>query len=258
MIEAALADTEQFFEASNVTSISAKALKRHKARQDKTAKKIAQLRAEPLRPRTPNQGKYLWSLRNVGCVFGVGEAGVGKTYLASRHAIRQVLDGRVEKVVITRPTDSDPRHRLGFRPGNMKAKMAEWTAPIFQAMKAEVSHAELEKMVLAGTVQILPFESMRGNSVENACFLLDEAQNCTLKDLKLFLTRTGENTQVIINGDPTQCDLTGGNQSGLETVIDMVRRYEIPDCSVTLFDENDVVRSEIASNWVKAFSRLQR
>lgn len=239
---------EHYFEATEPTR--SKAEKRRLRKAEKEDRRISL----PLEPRTPNQRAYLWALQTMPVVIGAGEAGSGKTYLAARMAVRRLIRGEVDKIVITRPTIANPAHRLGFLPGGTRQKMAPWLVPVIQAMGAEVPAAQIEKWMQSGQIEILPFEMMRGRSVERAVFLLDEAQNCTLSDLKLFLTRTGEGTQVIMNGDPAQADISN---SGFSTIMGMVDRFGLT-AAVVRFGPDDVVRSEIAREWVRAFHTLQK
>lgn len=206
-----------------------------------------------LKPRTETQGFYLRCLREDTQIFGVGPAGTGKTYLAARHAMSRLKRHEIERIIVSRPTVSPSRHRMGFLPGNAAAKQRPWLKPIFDAFKDEVTPAVLDRMTQAGQVEVCPFEHMRGLSFHNAVVILDEAQNCDLRDLKLFLTRVGENSQVVICGDLDQTDMP--EDSGLRVVIDLIDRYEWIDASICEFGEDDVVRSEAAKQWVKAFTR---
>jgi phosphate starvation-inducible PhoH-like protein len=244
---------EDFFDQPRRPSnrASRKAAAREERKTQKAVKAPVH-RSEPLVPRNETQADYLAALHDSDQVFGIGPAGTGKTYMAARVGIRAVMDGRKEKICIARVTIAKKKHALGFRPGNQNDKIADWVVPIMDGFKAECSKTAIEAMVKAGKIEFLAFETLRGRSLEKCFVLLDEAQNCDLDDLKLFLTRIGDDTTVVVCGDPTQTDIP---DSGLEQVLDMVDDYNI-DADVIEFTEDDVVRSATAKAWVKAFSAL--
>jgi phosphate starvation-inducible PhoH-like protein len=205
----------------------------------------------PLQPRNATQAKLLKAFNDYDQIFVIGPAGTGKTYLAARHAIRAVLDGHRERVYVARSTVAKPKHRLGFRPGKQNDKVADWLVPIMTGFKAEVSAQTIDRMIKDGKIVLLAFETLRGMSLEQSVVLLDEAQNCDVGDLRLFLTRTGADTQVIVAGD-TDEDQIDIPDSGLAYVAGLVHRYRL-SATVVEFSEADVVRSVIAKEWVKAF-----
>lgn len=207
----------------------------------------------PLIAKTKSQKTYISYLDTCNQVFAVGGAGTGKTYIAARSAFRKVLEGKYEKIIIARPTVAPTKHKMGFLPGNADMKLKPWLIPILSAFRDEASQAEIDILKNSGCIEFVSFEHMRGRTFKDSVVLLDEAQNCDFRDLKLFLTRIGENSLVIINGDTDQVDI---EDSGLERIIDMIDRYKI-NAAVVLFDENDVVRSQTASEWVKAFSKVK-
>jgi phosphate starvation-inducible PhoH-like protein len=244
---------EDFFDTPRRTTN--RAGRKAAARQERKTQKATKLfvsKSEPLIPRNENQGDYLAALNESDQVFGIGPAGTGKTYMAARVGIRSVMDGRKDKICIARVTIAKKKHALGFRHGNQNDKIADWVVPIMDGFKAECSKTTIEAMVKSGKIEFLAFETLRGRSLENCFVLLDEAQNCDLDDLKLFLTRIGEATTVVVCGDPSQTDIP---DSGLEKVLDMIDDYDI-DADVVEFTEDDVVRSATAKAWVKAFSAL--
>lgn len=242
------ADTSPYFDAPRTSRSSRKAAQRNERRQSKASRESH--RAPPLVGLNPNQCDYIEALRESDQVFGIGPAGAGKTYIAARTAIRKILDGEKEVLMIARPTVSKKKHGQGFLPGKLDAKLAPWMIPIMTGIKAECSQGTIDRLMAEGKIEFLSFEHMRGRSLENAVVILDEAQNCDLGDLKLFLTRIGENTQVIVCGDETQTDIP---DSGLSSVLDMIDDFDVP-AEVIEFSEDDVVRSPIAKAWVKAFS----
>lgn len=183
-------------------------------------------------------------------MFAVGAAGTGKTYLAARIAARRLIDGEIDKIIVSRVTVSKPKHALGFLPGKVEAKMLPWVQPLIDGLRAEVSAATLETWQQEGKFVIAAFEHMRGRTFDRCMLILDEAQNADHGDLKLFLTRTGEGTQVIVTGDLDQIDIP---DSGLTRVIEMVERFNVP-AKVIRFSNEDVVRSPLAKAFVKAFA----
>lgn len=224
-----------------------KAQKRAIRRQAKKATTASELK--PFEPITHRQCEYFACLANSNQVFAVGGAGTGKTYIAARHAIRRLIAGDVDQIVIARPTVAKHKHKQGFLPGKLEDKLKPWLVPIMDAFKADVSGTQLDKLMQEGKIEFLSFEHMRGRSINNAVVILDEAQNCDIGDLRLFLTRIGQDTQVIVCGDVDQVDI---EDSGLWRVVEMIRAYGLT-ASLIEFSDDDVVRSEIAKEWVKAF-----
>jgi len=208
-------------------------------------------RSTPLKPKTPNQGRAIAALAESDQVFLVGGAGTGKTYLAGRHAMAKLAANQCEKIVVCRPTAAKEKHKQGFLPGGIEQKLKPWLIPVLDAFAAEVSNGTIEKFKNDGRLEFLAFEHMRGRSIPDAVIILDEAQNCDLQDLRMFLTRVGEGSQVIVCGDVDQVDIPN---SGLEAVLDMIEDFDL-DAEVVEFGPEDVVRSRIAAGWVRAFSR---
>lgn len=208
-----------------------------------------------LEPRSPRQTELIRHLNHHPVVMALGAAGSGKTYVSARHALQRLVAGQIERIVITRPTISAARHRLGFMPGGLDQKMRPWLVPVMDAFRDGASSAQIERYMQTKEIETLAFEHMRGRTIKNGVFLLDEAQNCTLSDLEMFLTRVGENAQIIICGDPRQTDLE--DQSGLATIARMVEEYGL-NAGVVNFGDEDVVRSATAAEWVKAFSERHK
>lgn len=228
------------------TSQSPKALARE---QRKAAKKNP---TGTLTPRNAKQAQLLDLLKKFPVVFAIGAAGSGKTYLAARYAQQQLAAKKKERIVMSRATASAARHKLGFLPGDERQKMAPWLVPIMSALHEGTGAQEIEKYRNEKRLEILPFEHMQGRTIKDGIFLLDEAQNCTFTDLQMFITRIGENAQIIICGDHEQ--VVPGIESGLYDTILMIQEYGL-NAGVVEFDENDVVRSETASEWVKAYKK---
>lgn len=207
-------------------------------------------RQRRLEPRSEKQAELIRLLDKHSVILAIGAAGSGKTYVTARHALQRLDAGLIEKIAITRPTIAQKRHMLGFLPGTDDMKMKPWMVPIMDAFRDGAAPAVIEKFFHLKQIEIIPFEHMRGRTIKDGVFLLDEAQNCTLADLEMFLTRAGENAQIVICGDPDQTDL--GEESGLKTIVEMIQTYDL-SAGIMHFDENDVVRSAVAAEWVKAF-----
>lgn len=238
--------------ASPISTMSEKARRRL---ERKTLRRKTQAASKAFEPRNENQ-RLLFSVLNTHpVVFATGPQGTGKTYVSARHAMRDLLKpgGSTEKIVVTRPTASSQRHRLGFMPGGVGPKMRPWLVPIMDAFRDETSQGQLDKMMQEGTIEIVPFEFMQGRTFHNARVLLDEAENCTFADLELIITRTGEDTTIVLSGDSHQSLI---ENSGLDDVVAMVTAYGL-NAAVIEFTPDDVVRSAVAKEWVRAF-RLKK
>ena len=209
------------------------------------------LRHKQITALNKTQAEYMQAFRTHTQIFSLGPAGTGKTYLATLWGIEQVLNGSKDKFIMSRTTSSKPKHRLGFRPGDQNNKVADWLIPIIEALKDRCGATTIENLEKNGKIVSAAFETMCGRTFKDAIVLLDEAQNCDFDDLNLFLTRTGKNCQVIIDGSLDQIMIP---DSGLERVVDMVEKYNI-NAKVVRFTDDDVVRSEEAAMWVKAFRK---
>lgn len=205
----------------------------------------------PLSPKTETQAFLLECLESSTQVFAVGPAGTGKTYIPSRKAAQALKSGTIDKIYIARPTVAPARHKQGFLPGKLEQKLAPWLVPILDAMKDEVGGKLLDTWMTEKRVEFVSFEHLRGRTLRNCWVILDEAQNCTFGDLKLFLTRKGEDSIYVVTGDIDQVDI---DDSGLEPIIDMIERYDMSPALV-VFSEEECVRSEDAKEWLLAFSR---
>ncbi len=203
----------------------------------------------PILPLTDRQAEYLEALGRSPQVIVLGPAGTGKTYIAGTRAADQLRQRRISKVVITRPNVPSGRS-LGFFPGTLEEKIAPWVAPLTEAMKERMGAGAFEIALKAGDIEIVPFEVMRGRTFKNCLVILDEAQNTTTNEIKMFLTRIGDDCQVIINGDVSQTDLR--ETSGLRTVIHLIKSRMMP-IPVVEFTRADIVRSGICAEWVAAF-----
>ena len=203
----------------------------------------------PIKAFNPTQADYLDALRKSPQVIVLGPAGTGKTWIAATHAADLFRNRRIDKIILTRPNVPCGRS-LGYFPGSLEDKFAPWAAPVAEAIKERVGKAAYDIALKNGSIELVPFEVMRGRSWKNAFVLLDEAQNATPAEIKTFLTRIGEDCTVVINGDISQCDLP--SDSGLRTVIQLIDTQNLP-VPVIEFTRGDIVRSGICAMWVNAF-----
>lgn len=203
----------------------------------------------PIHPLNENQARYLSALSRHEQVFALGPAGTGKTWLAATHAADLLRLHTIDKIILTRPNVPCGRS-LGFFPGDLNEKFAPWAAPVVEAIKERMGRNAFEIALKNGDVEMVPFEVMRGRSFRDAFVLLDEAQNATPSEIKVFLTRIGEGCTTVINGDVTQCDLD--EASGLALALAMIRDQGLP-VPVIEFTAADIVRSGVCGMWVRAF-----
>lgn len=234
------------------STISEKARKRQerKAAKQQTFKRKG---PDPLIPKNVRQKDYLDALEESDQIFATGPAGTGKTYLAARIAAQRLKKGSIDKIYVARATVAPTRHKQGFLPGKLDAKLKPWMVPIFDAFSKEMSSSELDRYMAEKKIEVLSFEHLRGRTLENCFVILDEAQNCTYEDFKLFLTRKGEDCTYVICGDTSQVDASE-IISGLDTILSMIEKYDI-DADIIEFLEEDVVRSAHAKEWVMCFSK---
>jgi len=207
----------------------------------------------PIKPLNPTQGDYLDALRVNPQVIVLGPAGTGKTWIAVTYAADLFRHGQIDKIILTRPNVPCGRS-LGYFPGTLEEKFAPWAAPVIEAIKERMGRAAYDIALKNGDIELLPFEVMRGRSLKNAFVLLDEAQNCTVTEIKTFLTRIGEDCTVVVNGDISQCDLEQG--SGLATIIHLIKSQMLT-VPVIEFTRDDIVRSGVCAMWVRAFDEAR-
>lgn len=204
-----------------------------------------------LLPKNDKQGAYIKALKSNPQVIVTGPAGTGKTYIASTYAASLFLNGQIDKIILTRPNVAAGRS-LGFFPGTMEEKMAPWVIPFTDVLEASMGTEIYQIASKKRQIDIVPFEVMRGRTFNRAFVILDEAQNTSPSEMKMFLTRIGEESQVVLNGDIKQSDLRA--TSGLKFVIDMIQKQKLPVEHIE-FTVDDIVRSDICAMWVKAFDR---
>jgi len=205
-----------------------------------------------LLPKTEKQAEYIRALRTAGQVVVTGSAGTGKTFIASVHAAKMLREGAIDKIVLTRPNVSSGKS-LGFFPGSLEEKIAPWVIPFTDVLRQCLGDGAYATAIAKRNIDIVPFEVMRGRTFNRSVIILDEAQNTTPSEMKMFLTRVGEESQVIINGDIKQSDLK--TDSGLRVILNMIRTQNLPIPSIE-FTVDDIVRSDICAMWVKAFDKV--
>ena len=204
-----------------------------------------------VRARTVNQLKLVQSYDRNDLLLAIGPAGSGKTYTAIALAVRALKEKHVKRIILTRPA-VEAGEKLGFLPGDMKEKLDPYLQPLYDALNDMIPPAKLQKYIEEGTVQIAPLAYMRGRTLDNAFVILDEAQNTTLSQIKMFLTRMGRNARFIVTGDVTQIDLRAGATAALRAPSGSARRE---GDRVVEFDRRDIVRHELVKHIVEAFDR---
>jgi phosphate starvation-inducible PhoH-like protein len=208
------------------------------------------LRKRLVRARTPGQDAYLRALKKNTLVFATGPAGTGKTWLAVAHAVHLFERREVDRIVLSRPA-VEAGERLGFLPGDMREKVDPYLRPIYDAFYELMDRGMVERALQSGEIEIAPLAFMRGRTLSHAACILDEAQNTTTMQMKMFLTRLGEHSRMIVTGDPSQIDLPSGQSSGLEEAVRLIGKLE--DVGHCAFTAADVVRHELVSRIVDAY-----
>lgn len=207
-----------------------------------------------IRARTINQQRLVKLSEKCDLMFAVGPAGSGKTYTAIALAVRALKEKQIRRIILTRPA-VEAGEKLGFLPGDMKEKLDPYLQPLYDALNDMIPAAKLQKFLEEGTVQIAPLAYMRGRTLDNAFVILDEAQNTTLSQIKMFLTRMGRNAKFIVTGDVTQIDLPRRSDSGLTKAMDTLRNIE--GIGIVEFDKCDIVRHRLVKYIVDAFDKRE-
>lgn len=200
--------------------------------------------------RTPAQDAYMRAMDRSELVFGVGPAGTGKTYLAVAHAATLLERGDINRIILSRPA-VEAGERLGFLPGDMKDKVDPYLRPLYDALYDMMRPEHVERCITSGIIEVAPLAFMRGRTLANAVVILDEAQNTTSMQMKMFLTRLGENSKMIVTGDPTQVDLPRGEKSGLIEAVHLLDGIE--GVHISRFNDKDVVRHALVGRIVRAY-----
>lgn len=216
---------------------------------------VLRTRRRRIAPRGPAQRVYIEALSSKDLVFGLGPAGTGKTYLAVVAGVAQLLAGRVERLIFSRPA-VEAGERLGFLPGDMREKVDPYLRPIYDALYDCMPADQVEKRMESGDIEIAPLAFMRGRTLRNAFVLLDEAQNATAVQMKMVLTRLGEGGRMVVTGDPSQVDLPGGQRSGLLDALDTLEGVD--GVTVVRFTQADVIRHPLVARIIDAYEARDR
>jgi phosphate starvation-inducible protein PhoH and related proteins len=206
-------------------------------------------------PLNDSQREYITAIGKGGILFGVGPAGTGKTYAAVAMALAALNAGRVKRIIFTRPA-IEAGEKLGFLPGTMQEKVDPYMRPLFDALHDMVDSEELLKMMAGGIIEIAPLAFMRGRTLSKAFVILDEAQNTTSEQMKMFLTRLGFGSQMVITGDMTQVDLPSGKMSGLVEAVELFA--DVPEIGIFQFNATDVVRNALVQVVVNTYESRKK
>jgi phosphate starvation-inducible PhoH-like protein len=203
---------------------------------------ILSSRGKTIRPKTLNQKRYVDAIDKHTVVFGIGPAGTGKTYLAVAKAVQALQNKQVNRIILSRPAVEAGEH-LGFLPGTLSDKIDPYLRPLYDALHDMVDPDSIPRLLTAGTIEVAPLAYMRGRTLNDAFIILDEAQNTSMEQMKMFLTRLGFGSKIVVTGDITQVDLPGGTRSGLRVVQGIL--------------DNDVVRHKLVGRIVAAYDRFE-
>ena len=213
---------------------------------------VIKLKRQSVVPKTLNQKRYLQAIDAHPITFGIGPAGTGKTYLAMAMALRELLEGRVERIILTRPA-VEAGEELGFLPGELQEKILPYLTPLYDAMNDMIGKEQTMQLVERGIVEIAPLAYMRGRTLANAFVVLDEAQNTTHEQMMMFLTRLGDGSRMVVTGDITQIDLPRNKLSGLKEATRILK--DIERIRLFYFDGQDVVRHPLVQDIINAYAR---
>ena len=214
---------------------------------------ILSRRGKTIRPKTLNQKRYVDAIDVNTIVFGIGPAGTGKTYLAMAKAVQALQAKMVNRIILTRPA-VEAGERLGYLPGTLFEKIDPYLRPLYDALHDMIDPESIPKLMAAGTIEVAPLAYMRGRTLNDAFIILDEAQNTTPEQMKMFLTRLGFGSKIVVTGDVTQIDLPGSTRSGLQVVRDILDGVD--DVHFSVLSSKDVVRHRLVSDIVDAYARF--
>jgi phosphate starvation-inducible protein PhoH and related proteins len=212
------------------------------------------IRGRSVTTRSRTQGQYVRAMDQHDLVFGTGPAGTGKTYLAVAKAVERLVNGQVDRIILSRPA-VEAGEQLGFLPGNMREKVDPYLRPLYDALYDMLPAPQVIKRLESGEIEVAPLAFMRGRTLANAFVILDEAQNTTAVQMKMFLTRLGENARMVITGDLSQVDLPKGTRSGLRHAMEILEG--VPGIAFVHFSEADVVRHPLVTRIVRAYERVE-
>ncbi len=215
-----------------------------------SSKNISIIGSKAIKVKNVTQFKYIETIENSTITFGIGPAGTGKTFLAVASAVKMYTDEKIKKIVLTRPA-VEAGERLGYLPGDLSQKIDPYLVPLFDSLEYFFGNETLQYLIEKRNIEIVPLAYMRGRTLNNACIILDEAQNATVSQIKMFLTRLGEDSKMIITGDETQIDLNNRDFSGLKKTRKSLSNIE--EISVVEFKNSDIVRNKIVSKILEVF-----
>ncbi|MGB6051993.1 MAG: PhoH family protein, partial [Rhodococcus sp. (in: high G+C Gram-positive bacteria)] len=215
---------------------------------------ILSRRGKTIRPKTLNQKRYVDAIDTNTIVFGIGPAGTGKTYLAMAKAVQALQAKQVSRIILTRPA-VEAGERLGFLPGTLHEKIDPYLRPLHDALHDMMDVEAIPKLMQAGVIEVAPLAYMRGRTLNDAFIILDEAQNTTAEQMKMFLTRLGFGSKIVVTGDVTQVDLPGGSRSGLRAASEILD--DVDDIHFAHLTSSDVVRHRLVSEIVDAYERFE-
>lgn len=221
-----------------------------RATKYKGAEKEALQKTVKLEPLNEKQAQYMKALSSSNQVIVTGFSGTGKTFIAATTAANMFLQKQIHKIIITRPNVAVGKD-LGYLPGDLREKFAPWAMPVLDVLQKQLGDGIFETALKKGNIEMAPLSMMRGRSFDDAFIILDEAQNTSISEIKMFLTRIGENCKVVVNGDIRQSDIS--HQSGLSKIVHMTKKYNM-NIPIIEFEIDDIVRSDICKEWIIAFT----
>ena len=251
--------TNQFITNGNIekkdiiSSVNKFMIEENNNNKDKNIEYIIKTPKKSVIPRSEKQKNYVRALRESDIVISAGPAGTGKTFLAVAVGLTMLLEKKIERIILSRPA-VEAGERLGFLPGDMREKVDPYLRPLYDSLYDLLDFEKIQKKIEIGDIEIAPLAFMRGRTLKNSFAILDEAQNATDTQIKMFLTRIGENSKIVINGDPSQIDLPNKNLSGLNRSKKILGN--LSEISIIDFDHSDVVRHPLVSKIVKAYSDI--
>ena len=212
-------------------------------------------RGKPIKAKTVGQRRYVDAIKKHTVTFGIGPAGTGKTFLAVAMAVRALRDKQVSRIILTRPA-IEAGEKLGFLPGDLQSKIDPYLRPLYDAMYEMLGPENYQRLLEKGVIEIAPLAYMRGRTLDDSFIILDEAQNATPEQMKMFLTRLGFNSKAVITGDLTQTDLPSGQKSGLSVAVRILEGVE--DIAVHAFTDRDVVRHQLVQRIIRAYEKYEK
>ena len=209
---------------------------------------------KPVKPKTLGQKRYVDAIRHNTIVFGIGPAGTGKTYLAVAQAVRSFKNHEIQRIILTRPA-VEAGEKLGFLPGDLQNKVDPYLRPLYDALFDMMGAEAFQRNQEKGVIEVAPLAYMRGRTLDDSFIILDEAQNTTPEQMKMFLTRLGFNSKMVVTGDITQIDLPSGKKSGLKKVMKILKNVD--DIAMCRFTQKDVVRHKLVQDIIKAYEKFE-